>query len=501
LGVQILPGARDEAAEVNVKAGRVLELLLIFVSSLSAIKCTDLGSNPDYIQNPTSLPPAFAPPLIEYYPPVPSSPQLEWENAGLAMFVHFGMNTMTDRELGSGTESPMLFNPDRLDASQWVAVARDAGFKYLVLTVKHVDGFCLWPSRYTDYSVKNSPFRGGSGDVVREFADACHREGLRFGFYLSPADRHEITYGTEGYNTFFVHQLTELLTEYGDVGEVWFDGADGVQLTGKKQPFDWNRIYATVRAYQPSALIACLGPDIRWIGQEDGIGDTTAWAPQPTFLFSPGGTLAWYPSECDVSIRPGWFYHGSEDDLLKEAGNLVDIYLKSVGRNSNLILNVPPDRHGLVSDVDASALSAWRTRLNVLFGSDLLLHRTILSSSTRENKDSFLPRNCVDGDVNTFWAADEGVLSAQITVELGGTQQINAVRLEEAIRYGQRIRAFTLYADNAGLWSLIASGTTVGRTRILTFPTVATTRLRLSIDDAKASPTLRTFSAYLFPPY
>jgi alpha-L-fucosidase len=280
---------------------------------------------------------------------------------------------------------------------------------------------------------------------------------------------------------------------------VWFDGANGVEYTGKKQVFDWNLFFATVKKYQPQALMACSGPDIRWAGNENGTGNTTEWSPQPSFmnLSAGGGVLTWYPSECDVSIRPGWFYHASEDGLIKSVPQLVDIFMRSVGRNSNLLLNVPPDRHGVISDADVSALKSWRTSLNTIFGNDLLQHQFIQSSNTRENKKEFSPGNCVDDDENTFWTTDKGVHSAQLTVDLGGVQTVNVVKLEEAIQYGQRISAFTLYADQGGQWVPITTGTTVGRTRILTFAPVKTVQLRLSIDDAKASPTLRTFSAYL----
>ena len=472
---------------------------IVIIGGLSAHGCADLGNNPGERPAAVSVPPFVPHSLIENYAPVPSQAQLAWENAGLAMFIHFGMNTMTDRELGSGTESPMLFNPDRLDVSQWVNTGKACGFKYLVLTVKHVDGFCLWPSRFTDYSVRNSPFRGGHGDVVREFADACRQAGLKFGFYLCPVDRHETTYGSPAYNTFFVHQLTELLTGYGEVGEVWFDGADGEKLTGKKQIFDWLLFFATVRKYQPQALIACFGPDIRWVGNESGLGNVTEWSPHPAFMNLSGTATAWHPSECDVSIRPGWFYHESEDGMVKSVPQLVDIFTRSVGRNSNLLLNVPPDRHGVIPDRDVSTLLRWRARLNAMFGTDLLLHRFIQSTSTRGNGAEFSPDNCVDNDEDTFWTTDPGVDTARITVDLGEVRTLNAVKLEEAIQYGQRISSFTLYAEEGGQWIPVAYGTTVGRTRILTFPPVTTSRLLLSIDNAKASPTLRTFSAYLIP--
>lgn len=270
-------------------------------------------------------------PPIEFYYPIPTEAQLLWQNSKLAMFLHFGINTYTDREWGTGLEDPLIFNPVNLNAEQWVNVAKENGFKYVILTVKHHDGFCLWPSKYTDFSVKNSAYKNGEGDVVKEFADACHKNNVKFGFYLSPWDRHESTYGTDAYNFYFQNQLIELLTQYGEVGEVWFDGANGEGPNGRTQEYNWELYFSTVRHYQPQALIAIKGPDIRWVGNENGLGNETEWCVQPrryTIQNGYGDNKVWYPSECDVSIRPGWFYHSSEDFNIKSADQLIRIYLK-----------------------------------------------------------------------------------------------------------------------------------------------------------------------------
>jgi len=270
----------------------------------------------------------------------PTPQQLAWQESELTMFLHFGINTFTDREWGDGKEDPKLFNPIELDARQWVQVAKDAGFKYMILTAKHHDGFCLWPSEYTEHSVKNSPWRAGKGDVVRELADACQEAGMKMGIYLSPWDRHEQTYGDSPvYNQYFRNQLTELLTNYGEISEVWFDGACGEGPNGRRQEYDWQSYYEVIRKLQPNAVIAICGPDIRWVGNEDGVARETEWSVQdanPVIHKDIEGKV-WYPAECDVSIRPGWFWHKSQDDKVKSLEHLLDIYYKSVGRNRTLL--------------------------------------------------------------------------------------------------------------------------------------------------------------------
>ncbi|HEX6135305.1 MAG TPA: alpha-L-fucosidase, partial [Longimicrobiales bacterium] len=320
---------------------------------------------------------------------MPTPAQLLWQRDELALFVHFGINTFTDREWGDGREDPRLFAPAALDCRQWARAARRAGFRAMVLTAKHHDGFCLWPTRTTEHSVAYSAWRGGGGDVVREFIDACRAEGLRAGLYCSPWDRHEPSYGdSPRYNDLYVDQLTELLTRYGPIHEVWFDGANGEGPNGRRQEYDWPRFWGLVRRLQPDAVIfSDAGPDVRWIGNEQGIAGEPNWSTvDPSIVPVPGisseaalrslqhgdpaGTV-WRPGEADVSIRPGWFYHPAEDTRVKTADQLVDLFFQSVGRNSKLLLNVPPMPSGLLHETDIVRLEAMHRRLTALFDEDV----------------------------------------------------------------------------------------------------------------------------------
>jgi alpha-L-fucosidase len=440
-----------------------------------------------------------SPPIEPFYP-IPTRSQLAWQNAELVMFLHFGMNTFTGNEWGDGTDSPTLFAPTSLDANQWVSVAKETGFTTLILTAKHHDGFCLWPSKFTSYSVANSPYKNGSGDIVREFSAACQRYGVKFGFYLSPWDRHEPMYGTEAYNYFYQNQLTELLTGYGEAAEVWFDGANGDTL--RKQDYNWDMYFETVRSYQPGALMAGMGPDIRWIGNENGLGNTTEWSSQPqsaTMQISAWGGKVWYPSECDVSIRPGWFYHQNEDGQVKSVDSLTQIYLQTVGRNSNLLLNVPPDKEGRIADIDVARLLSWKQHLDQIFALEILKGQDIVASSVRDNSPDYAPGNCLDGNRKTFWSAERGTIKADLTITLRTSQWINIVRLEEAIDYGQRIASFRLLYRNGDTWTECFRGTTVGRSRIVTFAPVQTTGIKILIDSSFAAPTLRIVKGYYSP--
>jgi alpha-L-fucosidase len=437
-------------------------------------------------------------PPIESTFPTPSGSQLQWQNSKIELFTHFGINTFTNKEWGDGTEDPALFNPTAFDANQWVAVAKSAGFEYLILTAKHHDGFCLWPSKYTDHSVKNSPYKNGHGDIVNEVALACKKGGIKFGFYLSPWDRHDSTYGTDAYNTYYCNQLAELLTNYGEISEVWLDGANGEGPNGKQQNYDWARFYSTIKHYQPDALIAVMGPDIRWVGNEDGLGSETEWSfalsqfPQQ----NTNGQVVWWPSECDVSIRPGWFYHASEDAQIKTTSQLVDIYFKSVGRNSNLLLNVPPNTQGLISNADVQQLAAWHTQLKSIFEYDLFANSTIQATNTRDDLVDYSPYNCIDHNSKTFWTTAKDTTTADITIITAHSITINIIQLEEVIEYGQRISSFVIYADQNGQWNKVLDGTTVGRTRLLQFPTVNTSKIKISITGSLAAPALSTIAGY-----
>jgi len=333
----------------------------------------------------------------------PTARQLRWQQLELTAFFHFGVNTYTDKEWGDGTEDPKIFNPTALDAKQWVRIAKEAGVKQVIITAKHHDGFCLWPSKFTNHSVKTSPWKNGDGDVVKEVSDACNEMNIGFGIYLSPWDRNNSTYGTEAYNDYFINQLTELLTNYGTVDEVWFDGANGEGKNGKKQVYDFARWYKLIRRLQPQAVIAIMGPDVRWVGTETGYGREQEWSVVPidamntkevsgnsqtSIDLKPTGdmkgdvlgnrqkilnakALAWYPAETDVSIRPGWFYHSKEDDKVKSPDKLLDIYFNSVGKNSVLLLNIPPNKQGLISDADIKSLVGWKKLRDEIFSNNL----------------------------------------------------------------------------------------------------------------------------------
>jgi alpha-L-fucosidase len=422
----------------------------------------------------------------------PTPQQLAWQEAELTMFLHFGVNTFTDREWGNGTEDPAVFNPSDLDTRQWVGTAKDAGFKYMILTAKHHDGFCLFPSKYTEHSVKNSPWKGGKGDVVRELADACCEAGIKLGLYLSPWDRHEPDYGNSPvYNEYFKNQLTELLTNYGEVAEVWFDGACGEGPNGKRQEYDWEGYYEVIRRLQPDALIAICGPDIRWVGNEDGIARETEWSVQDT----PRGKV-WHPAECDVSIRPGWFWHASQDNQVKSLEHLLDIYYKSVGRNSVLLLNVPPNDQGRLADPDVQRLREFRFVLDQTFAVNFAEGKPIAADSTR---DGCPASNAGDGQGDTYWTPAGDVTTGMLEVNLGEPMMFNVSMVKEYIPLGQRVEEYTIEAWDGQGWKSIASGTTIGHKKLDRFPDTTTSRIRLTIGRSQAPPLIRALGLYRAP--
>jgi alpha-L-fucosidase len=446
--------------------------------------------------------------------PVPSRQQLEWQRGELTMFVHFTVNTFTDKEWGEGTEDPKIFNPVDLDAAQWARAAKAGGFTLMILTVKHHDGFCLWPSKYTDHSVKSSPWKNGKGDVVREFVDAARKEGLRVGLYLSPWDRHERTYGdSPRYNEYYKNQLTEILTGYGPIAEVWFDGACGEGPNGKRQEYDWEGFRATVRKLQPDAVMfSDAGPDIRWIGNEKGTAGDPCWSTvDPAKVTFPGqsghevinslqhgdvGGTVWRPGECDVSIRPGWFWHRKEDDKVRSLENLVDLYFKSVGRNSLLLLNIPPNDKGLFFDVDVQRIAEFRAKLDVMFKKNLAAGCSATASNTRGNDAAFGPAHALDGKFDSYWATDDGVKEAWLEVDLGKPTKFNVACLQENIALGQRIEAYRLERWDGNAWQAIAKGTTVGYKKLERFDAITAQRVRCTVEKSRAAITLQTFALY-----
>lgn len=450
--------------------------------------------------------------------PTPSPRQRAWHELRFYGFLHFTVNTFTDREWGYGDESPDLFAPTDFDADQIVEVARDGGMKGLILTCKHHDGFCLWPTATTQHSVAASSWRGGKGDVVRDIAAACARHGLRFGVYLSPWDRNHAAYGTPAYVDVYRAQLRELLTGYGPIFEVWHDGANGgdgfyggarqTRTIDKKTYYDWPGTWEIVRDLQPEAVIfSDVGPDVRWVGNESGQGSGTTWLTMRTDGWSPGDVVTeelgegheggdrWLPPEVDVSIRPGWFYHAAEDDRVKSVDDLLAIHDASIGRSGAWLLNLPPTRQGRVHEIDARHLRGLRRVLDATYGRDLAAGATVTASATRADEHAAA---CVlDGDGATFWAAPDDAPSAWIELDLGEARSFDRVLCEEAIDLGQRVRRWHVEAANeGGTWRCLGEATTIGAHRILaTAPTTAR-RVRLHIDDARACPLIRRFSLH-----
>ena len=442
----------------------------------------------------------------------PSPQQLAWQDLEFIAFIHYTVNAFTDKEWGDGTEDPAIFNPTQLDVRQWVRTCKDAGMKMIILTAKHHDGFCLWPSAYTEHSIKNSPYRNGKGDIVGELAVACREAGLKLGLYLSPWDRHEPTYGdTASYNKFYQNQLREILSNYGEISEVWFDGAKGPDA--KDMEYDWAGHYRIIRELQPNAVIAICGPDVRWVGNESGYARETEWSVVNRSLsnaqrkdlgglaaLGDGSNLAWHPAETDVSIRPGWFYHTSQDDKVKSVEKLLDIYFTSVGRNSMLLLNLPPDQRGLIHENDVQHLRQLRRVLDAIFDKNLAAGATAKASHVKADNPAFGADNLVDGDKDTYWTTDDWTDQASVEFDLGGAKTFNVAELAEYIALGQRVEEFVLEAWQQGKWQEFARGTTVGYKRLLRFDDVTTSRVRLRILSSRVCPILSGFGLYDAPP-
>jgi len=432
---------------------------------------------------------------------VPTPQQLEWQRMELTAFLHFGVNTFTGREWGDGTEDPAIFNPTSLDCEQWVRTLKESGFKMAIITAKHHDGFCLWPTKTTRHSVASSSWKGGKGDVVRELRDACKKYGIKFGVNLSPWDRNASCYGdSPAYNQFFIEQLTELLTNYGEVHEVWFDGANGEGPNGKKQIYDWDAILKTIRRLQPKAVTAIMGDDVRWVGNEKGIGRETEWS---ATALTPGiyprsgeqnkelgifgkakdlggrdivaraTELFWYPSEVDVSIRPGWFYHADQDKQVKSLNHLTDIYFKSVGYNSVLLLNIPPDLRGLINENDVQRLKEFSSYLKKTFARNYVLKG------------------------NEAWHGTSGTVRQY---DIQKDALVNAFMIQEDISKGQRVESFLVEAYKDGSWIHMAEGTTVGYKRLVRFSDTRPERIRVTIRSARGVANVAAVSLFYAEP-
>lgn len=458
------------------------------------------------------------------YGPLPSLRQLRWHELEFYGFVHFTINTFTDKEWGYGDEDPALFNPSDFDAEQIVRTAKDAGMKGLILTAKHHDGFCLWPSKFTEHSVKHSPWRHGHGDVVKEISKACRKFGLKFGVYLSPWDRNRKDYGQASYLTYFRNQLRELLTNYGPIFEVFFDGANGgdgfyggareVRQIDRETFYNWPTTWQLVRELQPDAcLFSDAGPDVRWAGNERGVAGETCWATLNREDFVPGRAdqarlnrgdrpgSSWVPAECDVSIRPGWFYHSQEDAKVRTAQNLVDLYYSSVGRGASLLVNLPPDRQGRIHDNDVQALREFRRILDLTFAKDLAQGAGASASSARGGglDKRFSPGNVIDNRRDTYWASDDDIRTPELVLDLKHETTFNVVRLREYLPLGQRVEGFALDVWRDNKWIEFANGTSIGSCRLVRVPPVTTSKLRLRISQSPVCPAISEVGLFLEP--
>jgi len=460
---------------------------------------------------------------------VPSARQKALQDMEFYAFIHFTVNTFTDREWGDGTESPAVFDPKALDADQWARAVKAAGMRGMILTCKHHDGFCLWPSRYTDHTVAASPYKGGHGDVVKEASEACRRAGLRFGVYLSPWDRHSPLYGSgRAYDDYFIGQLTELLTQYGDICSVWLDGACGEGPNGKKQHYDWDRYYATVRALQPGACIHVCGPDIRWCGNEAGNTREAEWSVVPArardtekiaslsqqkddeaFRLRPiraqdqdlgsreilkdETDLIWYPAEVNTSIRPGWFWHESENEKVKPLAQLMDIYEKSVGGNATFLLNIPPTREGLLHENDVRRLKEMGDYLRCCYTRNLALEGANVEA------DAALAGHeaaCVLTDDESCWIPEEKTDHMTVTLRWPRPVRMDRLVIREQLDFSQRVESYRVEVWREGQWETAAQGKVIGHKRIIRLPGEESQALRLVITDARTVPALAFIGVY-----
>lgn len=452
--------------------------------------------------------------------PVPESKQVEWQQMETYAFIHFGLNTFNDREWGYGDTDPKTFNPTNLDCEQWAQTLVKAGMKGVILTAKHHDGFCLWPFEGTDYSVKNSPWKNGQGNVVKELSEACKKYGLKFAVYLSPWDRHQANYGTPEYLPYFYAQLHDLLTNYGPVFEVWFDGANGgdgwyggakdIRTIDRKNYYNYPRIYEMLDSIQPQAIIfSDGGPGCRWVGNEKGFAGATNWSFLRKGEVHPGYDKSyelqyghpdgnqWVPAECDVSIRPGWFYHPEEDDRVKSPDQLVDLYYRSVGHNATLLLNFPVDRRGLIHPVDSANAVRFHEMIQQQLKTNLVAG--MIPKVSNERGGDFVASALTDDNFDTYWATEDGVTTANIEFSFDTPTRMNRMMLQEYIPLGQRVKAFVVEYLDKDTWlpvKLNEETTTIGYKRLLRFETVETKGIRIRITDARGPLCLSNVGVY-----
>jgi len=452
--------------------------------------------------------------------PVPTENQLRWQEMEYYAFVHFSLNTYTDQSWGKGDENVNLFNPKNLDCRQWVRICKEAGMKGIILTAKHHCGFCLWPSKYTEYSVKNAPWKNGKGDMVREMADACKEYGLKLGIYLSPWDRNSKDYGKPEYITYFRNQLAELLTNYGPIFEVWFDGANGgsgyygganeTRKIDRTTYYDWKNTYAMIRKLQPNIVIWNDGGDrgdLRWVGTEEGYVGETNWSllnatgdvPYNMLHYGVENGNAWVPAEVNTSIRPEWFYHPNEDSKVKTVPVLMETYYNSIGRNGSLLLNFPIMPNGLIHPNDEKAALEFAKAVKESFAVNLAEKKKAEASNVRGNAKEFGADRAIDNNKDTYWATDDNVTKASLIIDLGKQTLFNRFLAQEYIRFGQRVKAFTVEALVDGNWKEVATATTIGYKRILRFPSVKATKVRFSITDSKSCPVISNVGVYNAP--
>lgn len=462
----------------------------LWMLALVSLSACDSQNAPDPV---LPLPPAptgarYVSPPIPIHGVTPAPHELAWLELEMTTVIHFGVNTFTGRQWGTGDEDPAIFNPTALDARQWVRAARDGGIRGIIFTAKHHDGFSLFPTRFSTHSVASSPWRNGQGDVVGEVAQATREAGLPFGIYLSPWDRHEQTWGTPDYNYFYTGQLSELISPldgfgYGRIFQMWLDGAYGPEVTQQQLgTYDWNLWHSEIRRQQPGALIS-FTPELQWGGNEYGTFQETFWHEN---------RRAWSSAECNTPLRDGWFWHPNDNP--KSLDHLVDVYFESVGRDCVLMVGLAPDTRGLLEDEDVTRLREWKAAIDALLAVDFAAEAPSTATSTREGSEGWAAGAATDRDPDSFWAAASP--SASLTTDLGAPQQVSIVELREPVRYGQRVAAFRVEAEVNGTWQEVARGTTIGRRRLLRFPPTQARMWRVVIEDARADAALSQFSLF-----